>query len=361
MSSIVNVLDHPDFDSHETIHFVTDRSSGLRALIGIHSTMLGPAAGGCRMLPYTSAHAALTDVLRLSRGMSYKNAIAGLPMGGGKAVIIGDFLTDKKESLLDSYARAVTSLGGRYVTAEDVGITVRDIAWIAKSCPYVTGLHETTTHGGGDPAPKTAHGVHLGIRAAVQFALQRGRLRGLKVGIQGVGAVGMALAERLHSEGAILFVADRSAERAAHAAGRFNATVLDQDGILEAPVDILAPCALGAILNDGTIARLRASIICGAANNQLATSADGERLRTRGILYAPDYVVNAGGIISVSAEYLKHQSAAETTAQIERIPETLTRIFERAAAEKRSTSEVADELARSILGVPENPDPRKVS
>jgi len=357
MDSIVDVLDHPDFDGHEKIHLVTDRSSGLRAMIGIHSTTLGPAAGGCRMLPYTSAHAALTDVLRLSRGMSYKNAIAGLPMGGGKAVIIGDFSTDKTESLLDSYARAVTSLGGRYVTAEDVGITVRDMTWIAKSCPYVTGLHETTAHGGGDPAPKTAHGVYLSIRAAVQFALQRDSVMGLKVAIQGVGAVGIVLAERLHSDGAILFVADRSAERAASAASRFNATVLDPDRILEAPVDILAPCALGAILNDRTVAKLRASIICGAANNQLAAAADGESLRARGILYAPDYVVNAGGIISVAAEYLKHQSAAETTAQIERIPETLTEILERATAEKRPTSEVADELARSILKVSENPHP----
>jgi leucine dehydrogenase len=345
----MGVLNHVEFSAHERVLYATDPTSGLWAIIALHSTVLGPAAGGCRMWPYSSQGEALTDALRLSRGMSYKNAIAGLPMGGGKAVIIGCPATQKNIALLDSYAQAVNALAGRYITAEDVGITVGDIERVAVHCPYVTGFRATPGFAGGNPAPMTAYGVYLSIKASVRRAMNITSLRGLRVAVQGVGAVGFELSRLLHAAGATLVVADQQSARAARAADQFGADVVREDEILFQPADVLAPCALGGVLSEMTISRLRASIVCGAANNQLATAADGELLRSRGILYAPDYVVNAGGIISVAAEYLKHLSTGETRARIERIPETLAIIFERAQAEGRSTSDVVDDMARSIL------------
>jgi leucine dehydrogenase len=345
----MGVFIHPEFYGHERVLFATDPMSGLWTIIAVHSTALGPAAGGCRMWPYGSQEEALTDVLRLSRGMSYKNAIAGLPMGGGKAVIIGNPVTQKSNALLDGYAQAVNALGGQYVTAEDVGITVSDLERVARHCPYVTGLRATPGYTGGNPSPKTAYGVFLAIKATVRQGLKRNSLRGVRVAIQGVGAVGYELARLLHAEGALLVVADQTHTRAVRAAEQFGAAIVGDQDILFQLVDVIAPCALGGVLSETTIPKLLAPIVCGAANNQLATTADGERLRLRGILYAPDYVVNAGGIISVAAEYLKHLSAGETLARIERIPQTISAIFERARADNRSASDVADDMARAIL------------
>ena len=303
----------PDFDDHEQVVFGHDRPSGLRAIVAIHSTALGPAAGGCRMWPYPSSDEALTDALRLSRGMSYKNAMAELGLGGGKAVILGDARTAKTPGLLQAFGRLVESLGGRYITAEDVGTTTGDMQQVAAATGFVSGLARGTGEVGGDPGPQTALGVFFGIQAAVRFQLGRS-LEGLTVAVQGLGGVGHPLCRLLAADGARLKVADARRERAEQVREELGATVVGTETIFDEDADVFAPCALGAVLHEHTIARLRARVVAGAANNQLAAAADGDALLKAGILYAPDYVINAGGIINVAHEYRGGATRAEVRA-----------------------------------------------
>ncbi len=351
------LFDAPDFDAHEGVHWFADRATGLRAIIAVHSTHLGPAAGGCRFWDYASDGAALTDALRLSRGMSYKNAMAGLPLGGGKAVILKR--EHKDAALLEAFGSAIESLSGKYVTAEDVGMTDHDMTVIARKTRHVSGLpvspaaaggNPGTAAAGGNPGPSTAEGVFLGIRAAIRHKLGRDNFNGVHVAIQGLGSVGMALAERLHAAGAKLTVADIHPDRTARAARDLGADVAGIRAILATKADVLSPCALGAVLDETSIAALNVPIVAGAANNQLATPADGARVQARGILYAPDYVINAGGIINVAAEYLGAGDAASVTAAIARIEPRLADIFATADADGRSTDVVADAMARALIG-----------
>jgi leucine dehydrogenase len=344
-----------DFDAHEQVMFGHDAASGLRAIIAIHSTALGPAAGGCRMWPYAAFSDAISDALRLSRGMSYKNAMADLPFGGGKAVIIGD-QREKTRQRMEAFGRLVDSLGGRYITAEDVGTTTTDMEQVACVTPFVSGFARESGRGtdpgmpaGGDPGPKTALGVFLGLKAAVRFRLGRASLEGLKIAVQGVGGVGYPLCRLLAAEGASLRVADASPGAVQRVCQELGAQEVPPESILSQDVDVLAPCALGAVLDGRSIPTLRARVVAGAANNQLAREEDGEALMRAGILYAPDYVINAGGIISVAREYQGGATAAQVRAEIEGIPVRLTEIFERARREGRPTSAVADQIARERL------------
>jgi leucine dehydrogenase len=338
-----------EFDGHELVVFGHNATVGLHAIVAVHSTALGPAAGGCRMWPYASTDAAVVDVLRLSRGMSYKNAMAGLPFGGGKAVIIGDARTAKTPALFEAFGRFVDSLGGRYVTAEDVGTTTADMANVARATSFVSGLSRKPGEVGGDPGPKTALGVCLGIKAAVKFRLNRSDLSGVDIAVQGVGGVGYHLCRMLAAEGARLRVSDLRPALVQRACDEFGAIAVPVESILAEPVDVLAPCALGAILNAGSIPRLRAHIIAGAANNQLAEDKDGQALQLAGVLYAPDYVINAGGIISVAREYNGNGTEAQVTSEIHGIPGRLTEIFERARREGRATNAVADQMAQERI------------
>ncbi len=338
----------PDFDGHEQVVFGYDTATGLRALIAVHSTALGPAAGGCRMWPYGSSAEALTDALRLSRGMSYKNAMAELPLGGGKSVILGDARKDKTPELFQAFGRFVESLGGRYITAEDVGTSTADMAQVAHATRYVSGLSRRAGEVGGDPGPKTALGVYLGIKAAARFHLGRD-LEGLTVAVQGLGGVGQPLCRLLAGEGARLKVADFRADSAERIRDELGAEVVAAEAIASEAADVFAPCALGAVLSSRSIPLLRARVVAGAANNQLAREEDGAALTQAGILYAPDYVINAGGIINVSHEYQGGATEARVRADIEKIPGRLTEIFERARREGRSTSAVADQMARERL------------
>jgi leucine dehydrogenase len=275
-------------------------------------------------------------------------------LGGGKAVIIGDSRKAKTAELFEAFGRLVESLGGRYVTAEDVGTTTTDMSNVARATRYVAGLGAAPGQAGGDPGPKTALGVHLGIKAAVKFRLGRSDLKGVKVAIQGLGGVGQHLCGLLAAEGAELYVADVQTSAVQRAQERFKAHAVAVEEVLALDVDVLSPCALGAVLNSKSTPRVRARIIAGAANNQLAQDADGAALQAAGILYAPDYVINAGGIISVSREYQGGVSEAQVIADIQAIPARLTEIFERARRENRPTNQVADQMARERLGRPEH-------
>jgi leucine dehydrogenase len=344
----MEIFDMREFDAHELVLFGHDAPTGLRAIIAIHSTALGPAAGGCRMWPYATTREALADVLRLSRGMSYKNAMAGLPFGGGKAVIIGDSRTAKTPELFAAFGRFVDSLRGRYVTAEDVGTTITDMNHVARATKYVSGLGRSPGAAGGDPGPKTALGVFSGIQAAVRFRLGRPSLDGITVAVQGAGGVGYHLCGLLAGAGAQLRVADLRPAAVERVCDELHARAVPAGEVLAQDVDVLAPCALGAVLNGESIPRLRARVIAGAANNQLAQGQNGEPLRAAGILYAPDYVINAGGIISVAREYYGG-TEAQVLDDIRGIAPRLTEIFERARRENRTTNEVADAMARERL------------
>jgi leucine dehydrogenase len=345
----MSVFDHPEFEQHEAIHFFDDPKCGLRAIIAVHSTALGPGAGGCRRWSYASDRDAITDVLRLSRGMTYKNAVAGLPFGGGKAVILADKASPKSEALFRAFGRAVHSLGGRYVTAEDVGISVDDMRIVREETPYVSGLPQAGDDAGGDPSPWTAYGVFHGIRAAARARLGSDELTGLKVAVQGVGSVGMHLCRLLVEAGAEVVVADVNRDNLRRATALQGVRKVSPREILFVDADILAPCALGNILNSESIPRIQAKIVAGAANNQLSTERDGERLAERDILYAPDYVINAGGIISVAREFLGQSSGEEVRREVDRIPERLSDIFREAASTGRATNRIADELARRLV------------
>lgn len=345
----MDVFGMRDFDDHELVVFGRDAGTGLRAIVAVHSSTLGPAAGGCRMWPYASTTEAVTDVLRLSRGMSYKNALAGLPFGGGKAVIIGDSRM-KSPELFEAYGRFVDSLGGRYVTAEDVGTTLADMEQVARRTRFVSGLGRRNGSAGGDPGPKTALGVFLGIKAAVRFRLGRSDLEGLSVAVQGVGGVGYHLCRLLAAEGVRLRVADLRCSAVDRVRDELGAAAVRPESVLAEDVDVLAPCALGAVLSSQTIPQLRARIVAGAANNQLAQDEDGLALQLAGVTYAPDYVINAGGIISVAREYLGGATEAQVTAEINGIPARLTEILERARREKLPTNAIADAMARERIG-----------
>lgn len=343
------VFDHPEFDQHESLHFVQDPETGLKAIIAIHSTALGPAAGGCRRWQYATDDDAVTDALRLSRGMTYKNAVAGLEFGGGKSVILGDDSAPKTPELFQAFGRAVESLGGKYITAEDVGCSVEDMRHVNKETGYVSGLPRSGDNAGGDPSPLTALGVFLGIEAAVKFRLGADSLKGIRVAVQGVGHVGLNLCRLLHEAGAELTVADVNRDNLKLAEDELPVTRIAPAQILFADVDVLAPCALGNILSAHTIPKLKATVVAGAANNQLSTEEDGTRLADRDILYAPDYVINAGGIINVAREYYGGGSEDQVREEVGLIPGRLEQIFQESKTGKQPTNLIADELARRIV------------
>ncbi|WP_188237106.1 Glu/Leu/Phe/Val family dehydrogenase [Sphingopyxis sp. LK2115] len=344
------VWDFADFDDHEHVHMFRDRASGLTAVIAVHSTHLGPGAGGVRYWHYPQRAAAITDALRLSRGMSYKNAMAGLPMGGGKGVILADEGQAKTPELLAAFGRAVDSLGGAYVTAEDVGITDADMVEIAKQTRHVSGLPVASGAAGGDPGPFTALGVYLGIKAAIREGLGTDSAKDVRVAIQGVGSVGGGVARRLAAEGAKLTLADVNLARAKALAEELGAELADSAAIMEVEADVLSPNALGAILTEASIAKLKVQIVAGGANNQLATALDGQRIHDRGIVYAPDYVINAGGIINVALEYLGQGSQEEVESRIRLIPGRLAEIWAESKASGTPASVVADRMAQKLIG-----------
>ena len=340
----------PDFDAHEALHFVTDEKSGLRAIIALHSTHLGPAAGGCRFWHYARDDEALTDALRLSRGMSYKNAMAGLPLGGGKAVILADDARTKTPAMLAAFGKAVDGLCGRYVTAEDVGMSVADMVAISGQTKYVAGLPVAEGAVGGDPGPHTSYGVFLGVKAAVKRALGKYSLSGLHIALQGAGSVASGFARRAAAEGARLSIADVDQAKAKALAAETNGAVVGTDAVMTLEADVLSPNALGAILTEASIAALAVPIVAGGANNQLATPADGDRIHARGILYAPDYVINGGGIINVSTEYLHDGDQGAVRQRIEAIPGKLEAIWQESADTGRNAAEVADAMAQRLIG-----------
>ena len=350
----MGVFDHPEFDQHESLHYIQDPGSGLMAIIAIHSTALGPAAGGCRRWQYADDTIALTDALRLSRGMTYKNAIAGLKFGGGKAVILANESAPKSAELFRAFGRAVEGLGGRYVTAEDVGCTVDDMRYVNEETGYVSGLPKSGDSAGGDPSPVTALGVFLGIQSAVRAKLGTESLQDIRVAVQGVGHVGLNLCRLLHEAGAKLTISDVNHVHLQQARDELPVIEVAPTELLYSDVDVLAPCALGNILTSVTIPKLRAKIIAGAANNQLATEADGARLSDHGVLYAPDYVINAGGIINVAHEYYGNSSEERVRAELARIPERLDAIFAKAEATGQPTNVLADEWARRIVAAGRN-------
>ncbi|WP_018716407.1 Glu/Leu/Phe/Val family dehydrogenase [Arhodomonas aquaeolei] len=348
----MSVFEHREFREHERVVFGHDPDTGLRAIIAVHSTRLGPSLGGCRIFPYPDDDAALTDVLRLSRGMTYKSAMAGLPLGGGKAVVIADPHKDKTPALMRALGRLVEDLNGLYITAEDSGTDVDDLRTIAGVTGHVVGIADKRDADGivrsGDPSPATARGIFGGIRASLRAALGRDDLDGVRVAVQGVGNVGHHLAAMLHNAGARLWVSDIDEPALRHAVTAYDAEPVDTAAIHAAPVDVFAPCAMGAVLNARTIPELQARVIAGSANNQLAEDTDGERLRERDILYAPDYVINAGGVIDVADEYAGYD-ALRVRRRVDAIADTLTEIYERAARQGLATSTVADHIAEERL------------
>lgn len=348
----MTLFDSPDFEGHEGVHAFFDEKTGLKSIVAIHSTARGPAAGGCRMWDYSSADAAVTDALRLSRGMSYKNAMAELDLGGGKAVIIGDSRSQKTPELFEAFGRAVDSLNGKYWTAEDVGVSPADLESTRKTTRFVAGL-EGHAAASGDPSPVTAEGVFRGVRLCVERALNRD-LKGVHVAIQGVGHVGGYLAEKLHAAGAVLTIADVNQTALNAVAAKTGATIVSTDAIFDVEADVFAPCALGGAISAATLPRLKARIIAGAANNQLADAMIGQAVFDRGVLYAPDYVINGGGIINVAAEIRGLEAGAAfdgdwVAAKLDRLAQTLAEVIDQSIAEKRPANLVADEIARARI------------
>lgn len=341
------VFESEAFAGHEQVVFAHETDAGLRAIIAIHSTVLGPAIGGCRIHPYQDEAAALRDVLRLSQGMSAKAAIAGVPFGGGKAVVMADPATNKSPALMRALGRAIDQLGGRYVTGEDVGTTSADMGEIRRETPHVMGM-PPEQGGSGDPSPMTALGCLVGIQAAVLHRLGRRDLTGLRVAVQGLGNVGFDLCRRLAEAGAVLTVADVREPIARHCAEALGATAVAPAHIFDADVDVFAPCALGAVIDDNTVGRLRAVVVAGGANNQLANAAHGAALRSQGILYAPDYVINAGGMIQLAIERMG-ADPAEVERRVRAIHDTLLSIFLTADERSMTTAEAADRLVAERL------------
>ncbi|TAF72000.1 MAG: Glu/Leu/Phe/Val dehydrogenase [Flavobacterium sp.] len=336
------------FDDHEQIVFCNDKDTGLKAIIGIHNSVMGPALGGTRMFNYSNEWEALNDVLRLSRGMTFKSAITGLNIGGGKAVIIGDAKTQKTPELMRKFGEFVHSLSGRYITAEDVGMETADMDIVRDVTPYVTGISEERG-GAGNPSPVTAFGVYMGMKAAAKQQFGSDVLTGKKVLVQGIGHVGEALVEYLTKEGALVTISDINEERLYEVGQKYNATVYTGTDVYAEEVDIYAPCAMGATINDATIHKIKAKVIAGAANNQLANEVvHGAILQERGILYAPDFLINAGGIINVYAE-LAHYGKAEIMAKTENIYNTTLEIFDFAIANKMTTHQAALTIAQQRI------------
>ncbi|MCB1557657.1 MAG: Glu/Leu/Phe/Val dehydrogenase [Alphaproteobacteria bacterium] len=358
----LDVSIHPSFDKHEKVVMFTDQATGLKAIIAVHNTNLGASLGGCRIYPYAELNDAVTDVLRLSRGMTYKSALAGLPLGGGKAVIIGNPREIKKPGFMQSFGAAVEQMEGAYITAEDVGSTEEDMIEISKTTSYVAGLPEKEGEDGvaGNPSPVTAYGVYCGLKACAREKYADPSLKGRKVAIQGMGAVGYALAEYLAKDGAELWIADIHQDVLDRAKAQFGdqAHIADAQTIHTLDVDIFAPCALGAGLNDKTIPEIKAGIIGGAANNQLAERRHDEMLKEKGIIYAPDYAINSGGITSVGYEYFgrtdrnpyQHALTRDSMmTHVARIEETLGKVFTLADNKTIATGEAADQLAEEIF------------
>lgn len=342
------IYQHPDFDQHEQVIFCHDPDVGLRAIIALHSTALGPAAGGCRMHPYASEEDALTDVLRLSKGMTYKNAAAGLPLGGGKCVIIADPDDPQKPDLLRAFAQHIQSLQGRYWTAIDVGVGPEDADIMAETCDYIF-ARASQYEEGFNPSSFTAYGGFIGIKASVKAALGKDDLKDVRVAIQGLGATGYALSKHLHEAGALLTVTDVKQAAIDRAVHEFGATAIAPDSIHKADVDVFAPCALGAILNDETIPEMKANIICGLANNQLKEMKHGKILADKGITYVPDYVVNAGGMMGASTAIFSELSREKSLKQIETLDKTITAIIDRATSEGQTTAEIADRIVEERI------------
>ncbi|MBP5857553.1 Glu/Leu/Phe/Val dehydrogenase [Marivibrio halodurans] len=333
------------FDDHEQVVFASDATTGLKAIIAIHNTNRGPALGGCRMWAYDSEEAAIADVLRLSRGMTYKNALANLPWGGGKSVIIADAVSDKTPAMMEAMGVAVERLNGRYIVAEDVGTTPEDMVEIDKATDHVRGVKGK----GFDPSPATAYGCFAGIKASVKERLGRSDLEGIRVAVQGLGHVGYDLAHQLREAGADLVVADLNENAIAKARNELGAKVVARDAIHAEDVDVFAPCALGAVINDETVGALKAKIVAGSANNQLAADRHGQALADRGILYAPDYVINAGGVIHIYHEGPNYDKQ-RAFAHVGEIADTLAEIYDRAAKAKVPTHVAADRLAEERFG-----------
>jgi leucine dehydrogenase len=342
--------DQPDFDAHEGVHYFSDSLSGLQAIIAIHSSHRGPAGGGTRYWAYSSSADALRDALRLSKGMSYKNAMAGLNMGGGKAVILADPARPKSPALLAAFARAIESLSGQYVTAQDVGMSQDDMTEVGKTTHHVAGLIPEAGKAGGDPGPSTALGVFLGLKAAAKQALGADSLKGLHIAIQGLGSVGGGVARYAAAEGARLTLADVSLERATWLREEIGGSICNPDHILGIEADILSPCALGAIFNEASIPQLKVKAIAGGANNQLARPEDAQRLFETGILYAPDYVINAGGIINVALQYLDGASTKDVKDKLQEIPVRLSEIWAVSAKQNAAPSIIADAMAKKLIG-----------
>jgi leucine dehydrogenase len=335
------------FDSHEQVVFVSDPGSGLRAIIAVHSTALGPAIGGCRILPYVDEASALRDGLRLSRGMTYKAAAAGVPFGGGKAVVMLDSHEQKSPPLLRALGRFIDRLGGSYITGEDVGTTAADMADIARSTSHVMGLPEEQG-GSGDPSPRTALGCFVGIQASADHVWGKKDLRGVRVLVQGLGNVGFNLCRLLNEAGASLLASDIKPEAVQKCVDMFGAAPVDPDVVIDTAADIYAPCALGGVINEATIDRLTVKIVAGGANNQLEGPHHGSALRARKILYAPDYVINAGGMIQLAMERLG-RDREETERRVRNIAETLAKVFRIADAQDLATNLAADRLVESRL------------
>ncbi len=342
------MFDTDAFVGHESVHHFHDADTGLRAIIAVHSTARGPAAGGCRMWNYATGADATRDALRLSEGMSYKNAVADLPLGGGKAVIWGDSRKDKSPQMFKALGRFIDSLNGVYWTAEDVGVSPDDMQHVATQTRYVAGLDEGVA-ASGDPSPLTAHGVYLGLLATARRALGTDDMKGVRVAVQGVGHVGAYLCDHLAKAGARLTIADVNQSALEDVASRTGAEIVPPDEIYDVDADVFSPNALGAIINTETLPRLSCKAIAGGANNQLATKDMGERVRDAGILYAPDYVINGGGIINVASEISGAYDKAWVLAKIDKLVATLGEILDEAQASGRPTNVVALELARQRI------------
>lgn len=342
------IFENADFDDHESVHMFTDPDSGLRAVIAIHSTKRGPSAGGCRLWSYATSGLAMTDALRLSRGMSYKNAMAGLNLGGGKAVVIrpeGEF---DREALFTAFGKAIETLGGRYYTAEDVGVSPDDMRAVRRQTKYAAGLDDGE-FASGDPSPVTADGVFRSIKLAADKKLGA-PLKGLRIAVQGLGHVGYDLCRRLDAVGAKLIVTDINTDVLQNAESEFGAKIVAPDDIYAVDADIYSPCALGATLNPQTLEKLKVSAIAGAANNQLSVPEMGQNLHDMGILYCPDYVVNGGGIINIAGEIEGDYNTDWVEEKLLGLEHTLGKIIKLSSDTNRSTHIIADEMAQARIG-----------
>lgn len=358
--SVDELQDFKDYDAHDVVRRISDPATGLEAYVAVHNANLGPALGGCRMRVYDDAAHAIKDVLRLSRGMTYKNALARLPLGGGKSVILGDPYKDKTDALVKSMAKGIDSLSGHYITAEDSGMNENDMRTMSSETRYVVGISEEGNDLGGDPSPVTAYGVYKALKGSVKYKRGTDDLSGMTVSVQGLGAVGLHLSELLAKDGVQIIATDVREESIAKAKSLIpNIEIVEPDHIFSVNADVFAPCAMGAQLNDSTIPQLNVEIICGAANNQLAEARHEADLGAKGILYSPDYVVNAGGVIAVCYEYIERTKAdnpfphdltrENMLAHVERIGETLNEIFDISEKQGIKPGQAADKLAESIF------------